>query len=66
MFIPDPNLFHPGSQIYIKEFRYVNPKNCLTSWKYDQGCSSQIRILIFYPSQIPGSKRHRIRNTGFH
>jgi hypothetical protein len=25
---------------------------------------SASRILIFYPSRIPGSKMHRIRNTG--
>jgi hypothetical protein len=23
--IPDPNFFHPGSQIRIKEFKYFNP-----------------------------------------
>ncbi len=28
MFIPDPNFFHPGSRIRIKEFRYFNQKNC--------------------------------------
>jgi hypothetical protein len=28
MFIPDPNFFHPGSWIRIKEFKYFNPKNC--------------------------------------
>ena len=27
---------------------------------YDPGCSSRIRILIFYPSRIQESKRHRI------
>jgi hypothetical protein len=26
MFIPDPNFFHPGSLIRIKEFKYFNPK----------------------------------------
>jgi hypothetical protein len=24
--IPDPNFFHPGSRIRIKEFKYFNPK----------------------------------------
>ncbi len=60
--IPDPDFFHPGSRIRIKEFfQYFNPKKLfLSSQKYDSGCSSQIRILIFYPSQIQGPKRHRI------
>jgi hypothetical protein len=42
----------------------------LSSRKYDPGCSSRIRILIFYPSQIPdpgvkkGTRsRIRIRKT---
>jgi hypothetical protein len=59
--IPDPNCFHPGSRIRIKEFKYFNPKKWfLSSRKYDPGCSSRIRILTFYPSRIPGSKRHPI------
>ena len=44
--------FHPGSKFSKKMF--------LSSRKYDPGCSSRIRILIFYPSRIQGSKRHRI------
>ncbi len=62
--IPDPNFFHPGSKfspsrIPIKEFKYFNPKNCfLSSRKYDPCFSS--RILVFYPSRIQGSKKHRI------
>jgi hypothetical protein len=56
--IPDPNFFHPGSRICIKEFKYINPKKWfITSRKYDPGCSSRIRILIFNPSRIPGSKK---------
>ncbi len=53
-FIPDPNFFHPGSRIHIKLFP--------SSWKYDPGGSSRIRILIFtHPgSRIQGSKRYRI------
>ncbi len=52
--ILDPNFFHPGSRIRIKEFKYFYPKKCfLTSRKYDPGCSSRIRILTFYPSRIP-------------
>ncbi len=52
--IPDPNFFHPGS----------TSKNLSSSRKYDLGCSSQVRILIFYQSRIPGSKRHRIPDPG--
>jgi hypothetical protein len=47
--IPDP-----GSQIRIKEFKYFQTKKLFLSFqKYDPGCSSRIRILIFYPSRIP-------------
>jgi hypothetical protein len=36
--IPDLNFSHPGSRIYIKEFKYFNPQNCfLSSRKYDPG-----------------------------
>ncbi len=61
--IPDPNFFHyPGSRIHIKEFKYLNPKKWfLSSRKYDPGCSSL--ILIFYPSRIQRSKRHRISGS---
>ncbi len=43
----------------------------LSSRKYDPGCSSRMRILIFYPSQIPdpgGQKGtgSQIRNTVFY
>jgi hypothetical protein len=48
-------------RIHIKEFKYFEPKKMFPSFrKYDLVCSSQIRILIFYPSRIPESKRHRI------
>ncbi len=60
--IPDTNFFHPGSRIHIKKFKYINPKKWfLSSWKYDPGCSSRIRIpdpnflhpgSIFFPSRI--------------
>ncbi len=58
---------YPGSEFFpsripIIELKYFNPKNCcLISRKCDPGCSSRIRILIFCPSRIPGSKRLRIR-----
>ncbi len=44
---------YPGS-----EFKYFNPKKLflsylfLSSGKYEPGCSSRIRILIFYPFRI--------------
>jgi hypothetical protein len=54
-----------GSEIFFPDqiiFKYFNPKNWfLSSRKHDPGFSS--RILLFYPSRIQGSKRHRIRNT---
>jgi hypothetical protein len=57
MFIPDPNFFHPGSQIHIKEVKYFNPKKWfLSSQKYDPGFSSRIRILT-HPDPDPGVNR---------
>ena len=57
MFIPDVYFSHPGSRIRIKEFKYFNPKKLfLSSWKYDTGCSSRIRILILLPIRDPGSR----------
>jgi hypothetical protein len=74
--IPDPGseFLHPGSRMRIKEFKYFNPKKWfLNSRKFDPGCSSQIRILTFYPSRIldPWVKkgtgsRIRNRNTAAH
>jgi hypothetical protein len=59
--IPDPKFFHPGSRIGIKEFKYFKPKRLfLSSRKYDPGCSSRIRIpIFFYSSRIldPGVKK---------
>jgi hypothetical protein len=61
-----PDFFHPGSA--SKNLSILTPKMFLNSRKYDPGCSSRIRILIFaHPgSRIQGSKRPRIRirNTG--
>jgi hypothetical protein len=59
--IPDPNLFHHGSRIRIKEFKYFNPEKWfLSSRKYDSGCSSRIRIPDpdpdFLPIPNPGSR----------
>ncbi len=56
MFILDLN-YHPGSRIQGHQdsgFKYFLPKKLfLRSRKYDSGCSSRIRILIFYPSRVP-------------
>ncbi len=61
--IPDPKFFHPGSasnnaSILTQKIVF------LSSRKYDPGGSSRIRIPIFYPSRIKGSKRHRIQDSG--
>ncbi len=67
MFIPDPNFFHPGSElspsrILIKEFKYFNPKKpkklFLSSKKYYPGCSSRIPVpdADFLPIPDPGSR----------
>jgi hypothetical protein len=53
--IPDTTFFHPGSRIHIKEFKVFNPKKIVF-----QALGNMIRILIFYPSRIQGSKKHRI------
>ncbi len=59
--IPDPNFFHPGFRIRIKEFKYFNPKKgFLSSRKYDSGCSSRIRI----PDPDPGSGTWLFTNPG--
>jgi hypothetical protein len=58
--IPDPNCFHPGSRIRIKEFKYFNPKKWFLSCrKYDAGCSSQIPDPDpdFLPIPDPGVKK---------
>jgi hypothetical protein len=64
MFIPDPRSeFFPfririfSIPIRIKEFKYFNPKKLFqSSRKYDLGCSSRIRILIFLPIPDPESR----------
>jgi hypothetical protein len=64
-FQPDPIFFHPRSQFFlsrirIKEFKYFNPTKWFLRFReYDPGCSSRIRILIFFI--YPGSRgQHRI------
>jgi hypothetical protein len=64
MFIPDPNFFHPGSElspsrIRIKEFKYFNPKKWFLSSK------NMIRVVHpgsriwtdFQPITDPGVKK---------
>ncbi len=51
--IPDPD---PHQRIQV----FLTKKLFLSSRKYDPGFSSRIRILIFYPSRIQGSKSHRV------
>jgi hypothetical protein len=54
VYIPDPNFFilDPGSA--SKNLSILTPKKWfLSSRKYDTGCSSRIRTLIFYPFRIP-------------
>jgi hypothetical protein len=62
--IPYPNCLHPRSRVRIKKnLSVLTPKKWfLSSRKYDPGCSSRIPDpdADFYPSRIPGSKRHRI------
>jgi hypothetical protein len=61
---------HPGSEFFPsriqgqKDSKSASKNLCIltqklfqSSRKCDPGCSSRIRILIFYPSRIPGSKR---------
>jgi hypothetical protein len=51
--IPNLNLFHPGSQIRIKEFKNVTQKLFLSSRKYVPGCSPRIPDPDFHPLWIP-------------
>ncbi len=67
IFSPGYEFFHPGSRVKkisdpgsgsaSKKLSMLNPKKYfLSSRKCDPTCSSRIRILIFYPSRIQGSK----------
>jgi hypothetical protein len=54
MFIPDPNFFHPGSRIRLKELKYFNPKKWFRrTQNYDPGFSSRIRIPDPDPDFLP-------------
>ncbi len=64
-FMPDSIVFHLGSQVRIKEFKYFNPKTLfLSSRKYYPGRSSRIRILIFLPIPDPGSRGQKGPGSG--
>jgi hypothetical protein len=66
MFIPVPNFFHPGSR--VKKIPGSASKNLsIYLKKFFKAIGNMIRdvhpgigILVFYPSRIQGSKRHRI------
>jgi hypothetical protein len=59
MFIPDQNFFHPGSKkLNILAQKIVS--ELLGNMILDVHLGSGSRILIFHPSLIHGSKRHRI------
>ncbi len=62
---PDPNFYHPGSRIRIKEFKYFKPKKMVSKlWEIWSGLFVPDRSgswLFTHPgSRIQGSKRHRI------
>jgi hypothetical protein len=73
--IQDPNFFQPGSRVEktpdLDLHQIIQPIKVFLSFrKYDPGCSSRIRILIFYPDpgyrgQKGTESRIRIRNTVF-
>ncbi len=52
MFFPYSNFSIPDSGSRVKKV-FFTQKLFLSFWKHDPGCSSRIRILIFYPSRIP-------------
>jgi hypothetical protein len=63
VFIPDPIFFHPGSRIRIFPSRIPDPKKSFpSSRKYDPGCSSRIRILIF--NHIPDTGVQKAPDPG--
>jgi hypothetical protein len=55
--IPDPNFFHPGSRIRIKDFTV----SILTQKTVSKLSETQDRIIPdFLPTRIQGPKRHQI------
>jgi hypothetical protein len=55
----------PESGSTSKNFCILTNKIFLSSRKYDPGCSSRIRILIFYPSLIPDQGVKKAPDPGF-
>jgi hypothetical protein len=57
--IPDPNFFHPGYRIGIKEFNYFKPKKWFL-------CSRNMiwACYFFYPSRIPAPGSRGQKGTG--
>ncbi len=66
MFIPDPNFFHPGSRIRIKEFKFSTQKIVHKLTEIWSGLFIPDPDPDFYPSRIQGSKRHRTIRMPFH
>ncbi len=61
--IPDPNFSHPG--FATNSLRFHNQKMFSSSRNYDPGCSSRIRILIFYLSWIPDPGVEKAPDPGY-
>jgi hypothetical protein len=67
--IPDPNFFHQGSPIRIKEFKYFNPKIGFQALGnmilvVHSGSGSRIRVLTFYPSRIQDPRVKKAPDPG--
>ncbi len=64
--MPDPNFSIPDLGSASKNLGALGQKKLfLISRKYDLGCSSRIRILIFYPSLIPDPGVKKAPDPGF-
>jgi hypothetical protein len=65
MYIPDPNFFHPGSldmdPVSASKNSSFLTQNIVSKLSE---CSSRIRILIFYPSQIPDPGNKKALDSG--
>ncbi len=57
--MPDPNCLHPRSRIRTVSIPDPDPKKIENMIRVVHP-GSRIRMMTFYPSRIPGSKRHRI------
>ncbi len=69
--VADPDVY-PGSEFFPsripdlhQRIEVFKPKKWfLSSRKYDPGCASRIRLLIFYPSRIPDPGSRGQKGTG--